>query len=144
MSNTLALLVSPGGVALSVSTGGVDFFYSPGSEDDGAVVVSHRKRKKFYTREGDNLNIYRHKEDAPVLAKPVKRGVKPAKRQDVAVATAEPEQTIPLAQIEALARQYDEQQAYRKALENRQYAMLAAMYERLLDEQDVELLLMYA
>ena len=143
MSNTFAFLVSPGGDALAVSTGGVDFFYTPGDEDGGAVVVSHRKRKKVYTRERDNLNIYWHADDIdlqpvveekkkPRLAKPTKQAPK-----------ATPDEVVPLAQIEALAREYDETAAYQRALKQKQYAQLARLYERLQDEQDIEMLIAY-
>ena len=48
------------------------------------------------------------------------------------------------AAIEALAREYDEMQAYKRAVKRKQYEQLVRLYERLQDEQDVETLLMYA
>lgn len=136
-TNTLALLVEPGGVSLSVEPGGVDFFWMPGAED--AVAVTYRRRK-HYTRKDDLLEIYAaNPQDAPVND-PVIRNVRIAKP----VRQEKPEQTIPLKEIESLAREYDQLQAYRQALKNKQYERIARLYERLQDEQDVEILLMYA
>ena len=143
MANTLALLVAPGDVALATVTGGVDFFYSPGAED-GTVIVSHRKRKKFYTRERDNLNIYWQADDIDLQpAKPEPKKAKLAKpaKQAQEAPKAQPDEVVPLAQIEALAREYDEMQAYQRAMQQKQWAQLARLYERLQDEADIEFLL---
>lgn len=141
MANTLALLVEPGGDALSVSSGGVDFFWMPGAED-GVGAVSYR-RKKHYTRKDDLIEIYAaNPQDAPVND-PVIRSpkvIKPAQKP----VEAKPEQTIKLVDIEALAREQEAMQAYEKALKRRDWERLAKLYERLIDEQDVEILLMYA
>lgn len=144
MANTLALLVGPGDVSLAVSTGGVDFFWMPGDEDGVTTtpVVSYR-RKKHYTRKDDLIEIYAaNPQDAPVND-PVIRSPKVAKPART-VEKAEPEQSIPIANIEALAREYDQFQVFQKALKQKQWERMAKLYERLTDEQDVELLLMYA
>lgn len=112
----------------------------PGAEDGTGAVVSYR-RKKHYTRKDDLLEIYAaNPQDAPVNDPVIKtpKVVKPARPVE------QPDQTIPLANIEALAREYDQVQAYQKALKQKQWELLAKLYERLLDEQDVEILLMYA
>ena len=137
MSNFYALLVSPGGTSLLVSPGGVDFQWMPGT-----VAVSYR-RQKHYTRKDDLIEIYAaNPQDAPET-EPVERTpkvIKPAARPE----PPKPEQTIKLAEIEALAREYDRQQAYQAALKRKDWERLAKLYERLMDEQDVEILLMYA
>lgn len=142
MANTLALLVGPGDVSLAVSTGGVDFFWMPGAEDGSTPVVSYR-RKKHYTRKDDLIEIYAaNPQDAPVNDSVIRspKVAKPART----VEQAEPEQSIPIANIEALAREYDQFQVFQKALKQKQWERMAKLYERLTDEQDVELLLMYA
>jgi hypothetical protein len=113
------------------------------------VVVSHRKRKKFYTRDEDNLNIYWQSDDAALKvddSKPANKQARLAKplKQAVEAKQAAPDEVVPLSSIEALARQYDELQAYYRAVEMNQYAQLARLYERLQDEADVEFLLMHA
>lgn len=143
MSNVYALLVSPGGEALLVSPGGVDFQWMPGTDSGGGTVAVSYRRKKHYTRKDDLIEIYAaNPQDAPET-EPVERTpkvIKPAARPE----PPKPEQTIKLAEIEALAREYDRQQAYQAALKRKDWERLAKLYERLIDEQDVEILLMYA
>ena len=137
----LSFLVSPGGESLLVSPGGEEFFYRP---EQTTVAVSHRKRRKVYTRERDNLNIYWQADDvdlAPVSKeKPSPRLAKPARTAQVAPKQT-PDEVVPLAQIEALAREYDQMQAYRKALQQKQWERMALLYERLQDEADIEFLI---
>lgn len=135
----LSLLVSPGGESLLVSPGGVEFFWKPETQ----TAVSHRKRRKVYTRERDNLNIYWLADDIdlkPAEEKPAPRLAKPVKQAKEAP-KAQPDEVVPLARIEALAREYDAMQAYRKALQQKQWERMAKLYERLQDEADVEFLL---
>lgn len=142
MANTLALLVESGGDALAVSSGGVDFFWMPGAEDGAGAVVSYR-RKKHYTRKDDLIEIYAaNPQDAPVNDPVIRtpKAIKPAQKP----VEAKPEQTIKLVDIEALAREQDAMQSYEKAMKRRDWERLAKLYERLIDEQDVEILLMYA
>lgn len=134
------LLVSPGGEALLVSPGGVEFFWTP---DGSAVVAVSYRRKKHYTRKDDLIEIYAaNPQDAPVNDTVIRspKVIKPAQRP----VEAKPEQTIRLVDIEALAREQEAMQAYEKALKRRDWERLAKLYERLIDEQDVEILLMYA
>jgi hypothetical protein len=110
------------------------------------VVVNHRKRRKFYTRERDNLNIYWQADDIDLKLepeKPKRKDIKVVKRP-VEAPKAKPDEVVPLAQIEALAREYDEMQAYQRAMQQKQWAQLARLYERLQDEADVEFLLAHA
>lgn len=153
MSNTLALLVSPGGVSVAVSTGGVDFFYAPGAEDGAAPAVAggYGAKKKWVIRKGGKLEVYSNAADAIVALEsepandakespPEKEQPKPIKPTP----KPKPVEVITLGQIKALAKQYDELQAYRDAVAKAQYDGLLALFERLQDEEDVELLLAYA
>lgn len=134
-------------IAIGVAPiGGAALFWD---ETEAPVVVvnhRHRKRQKFYTRERDNLNIYWLADDIdlkPEKARPAPRLAKPSKPAQAAP-KAKPDEVVPLAQIEALAREYDEMQAYRKALQQKQWERMARLYERLQDEADVEFLLAHA
>ena len=135
MSNVYALLVSPGGTSLLVSPGGVDFQWMPGT-----VAVSYR-RKRHYTRKDDLIEIYAaNPQDAPET-EPVDRKPRIAKP---AAKPVEPEQVIRLSEVQTLAQDYGQEQAYRAALKRKDWERMAKLYERLIDEQDVEILLMYA
>ena len=141
MSNVYALLVSPGGESVLVSPGGVDFQWMPGTDSGtGPVAVSYR-RKKHYTRKDDLIEIYAaNPQDAPET-EPVDRKPRVAKP---AAKPAEPEQVIRLSEVQTLAQDYGQEQAYRAALKRKDWERMAKLYERLMDEQDVEILLMYA
>lgn len=112
-------------------------------EEEAPPVVNHRrKRNKVYTRERDNLNIYWQADDIDLKPEPVKPKPKLAKgAPPKLVPRPKPDEVVPLANIEALAREYDEIQAYRQAVKQKQWAQLARLYERLMDEADVEFLL---
>ena len=148
MANTLALLVSAGGESLAVSLGGVDFFYTPGAED-AVAVGSYRKRRKVYTRERDNLNIYWQSDDVDLQTeskqeKPSKAKLAKPSKQTQSAPKSTPDEVVPLAHIEALAREYDETLSYEWFIRQKQWAQLARLYERLQDEADVEFLLAHA
>jgi hypothetical protein len=136
-----------GDIAIGVAPigGNLSIFWD---ESEPPVVVDHRRRKrqKFYTRERDNLNIYWQADDIDLKLepeKPKRKEIKVVKRP-VEPPKAKPDEVVPLAQIEALAREYDEMQAYQRAMQQKQWAQLARLYERLQDEADVEFLLAYA
>ena len=162
MSNTLALLVSPGGEAVAVSPGGVDFFYAPGAEDAGGDwgVSRPAQRRRWVVRHGRRLIEYATAAEAILAAealseaefaqeqeaaskKPAKKApAKPAKRTpEPSAPTAPPVQVAYIDQVKALARQYDEMAAYREAMQRQQYDAVLALFERLQDEEDIELLL---
>lgn len=120
--------------------------FSPGAFSRAAFdlfgAVSYR-RQKHYTRKDDLIEIYAaNPQDAPVNDPVIRtpKVIKPAARPE----PPKPEQTIKLAEIESLAREYDRQQTYQAALKRKDWERLAKLYERLIDEQDVEILLMYA
>lgn len=138
-----------GDFAIGYAAVGSEVFLWDATPEVVVVDYRYRKRKKFYTRERDNLNIYWQSDDVDLKtedAKPASKQARLAKpvKRPVEAKQAAPDEVVPLAQIEALARQYDELQAYYRAVEMNQYAQLARLYERLQDEADVEILLMYA
>jgi hypothetical protein len=144
MSNTLAFLELPGGAALLVSPGGVDFFYAPGAEDtqgdngDGGSSAGGHKRRRWVAA----AEALRDAEIEKAKPKPA-ASKKPAKKPEAPVEDIpEPEQSVYLDKIKALAKQYDEMAAYQRAMERQQYADVLALFERLQDEEDVEQLLL--
>jgi hypothetical protein len=161
MSNTLAFLELPGGAALLVSPGGVDFFYAPGAEDtqgdngDGGSSAGGHKRRRWVVRVGKRLVEYATAAEAIAAAEALRdaeiekakpkpaASKKPAKKPEAPVEDIpEPEQSVYLDKIKALAKQYDEMAAYQRAMERQQYADVLALFERLQDEEDVEQLLL--
>lgn len=155
MANTLALLVSPGGDSVAVSTGGVDFFYTPGAEDSAVTAAGSygTSKRKWVVRRGGKLEVYRSAADAILALEAVsandaketpKEGPAEAPKPSKPVQKPKPAEIITLGQIKALAKQYNELQAYREAVAKAQYDGLIALFERLQDEDDIELLLAYA
>lgn len=156
MANTLALLVSAGGDALAVGLGDVDFFYTPGAEDGATAVAGGygSSKKKWVVRRGGKLEVYRTAAEAALAIEsqpaandaketPKEEPAKPAEKEKP-VQVPKPVEVVTLGQIKALAKQYGEIAAYREAVNKARYDGLIALFERLQDEEDVELLLAYA
>lgn len=162
MSNALALLVSTGGESLLVSPGGVEFDYATDAETGGGDWGLSRpaQRRRWVVRHGKRLIEYATAAEAILAAEAlqeaeleqeqeaaVKKTVKkargkPAKRTPEPSAPPEPPvQVAYIDQVKALAQQYDEMAAYREAMQRQQYDVVLALFERLQDEEDVELLL---
>ena len=144
-----SLLVSPGGESLLVSLGGLDFNWAP----DGTIATgggaSFRipTKRRFAVRDGETIKVFEKLSDAiaataandePEAAEPEVIEVKRPPRKSRLV------QTVDLAAMAEQARQMDMLKQWQAAQRANQIAAMLAIAERIEDESEVELLLMYA
>ena len=119
----------------------------------GGGSYEGKAKRNWIVRKGGKLEVYKSAADAIRAVEAEQPEDKPDDVETVAedapktveeAAPPEPVEVITLGQIKVLARRYDELEAYRQAVKAAQYEGLIALFERLQDEEDVEMLLAYA
>jgi hypothetical protein len=120
---------------------------------EGGAAPDYSVKKKYVVKVGDRLMVFSKQEDAlNALPKdetkkqfPAKKGKqKPPEASIDAVAKIEPEETISLPEVKALAQAYDATDQYDALIQQRKYESLIALHQILIEreEEDIELLLL--
>lgn len=119
----------------------------------GGAAPDYSIKKKHVVRVGDRLMVFSRKEDAlaaiqsdaPKKQYPAKKGrASPSEASLDAVAKIEPEETISLPEVKAMARVYDHAAQYEALIQQHKYDALLALHQILIEreEEDIELLLL--
>ena len=119
----------------------------------GGAAPDYSIKKKYVVKVGDRLMVFSKQEDAlnalpknePKKQYPAKKGKqKPLEASIDAVAKIEPEETISLPEVKALAQAYDATDQYDALIQQRKYESLIALHQILIEreEEDIELLLL--
>lgn len=119
----------------------------------GGAAPDYSIKKKHVVRVGDRLMVFSRKEDAlaaiqsdaPKKQYPAKKGrASPSEASLDAVAKIEPEETISLPEVKAMAKVYDHAAQYEALIQQHKYDALLALHQILIEreEEDIELLLL--